>query len=326
MSSLMHGTYQQHIKPASPAEPATTQTFWPSPPTTEHLPTHLLRRRCTCAAHHSSGAGAGGGAISKKRSRKCIFPTRAIPRGAAAALSGRQKRREGIIKLDVFAAYLASPDRLLFDRHARARDLSMWRERHAELDHAKKADAAAGVTAKRSRTAAAGGSSSSSSSAAAAAVSVAPLGKRKRGRPPRKSTTTTSASASASSSSAPAARPVEFREAAGAPPPLLAALVTPTDPDTTKGAPHVTWNKGDALHIPANSPGYDLLSREELRTCRTLRLVPESYLKIKAILLGAREQRGAFKKRDAQKWCRIDVNKTGKLYDWFSALGWLLPI
>ncbi|KAJ3144654.1 Transcriptional adapter ada2 [Geranomyces variabilis] len=306
MSSTMHSSSYQHIKIAS-LEPV-AQTFWPSPPTTEHLPEHLLRR-CTCAHH-------GGGGISKKRSRKCIFPTRAIPRGAAAALSGRQKRREGIIKLDVFATYLASPDRLLFDRRARARDLSMWRERHAELEHAKTDTGVS--TSGRGRTAA---------SSSSAAVSVAPLGKRKRGRPPRKFTTSSTSSSSAST------RPVEFREptsssvtaAAGAPAPLLSALVTPTDPETTKGAPHVTWNKGDALHIPANSPGYDLLSREEVRTCRTLRLVPESYLKIKAILLGAREQRGAFKKRDAQKWCRIDVNKTGKLYDWFSALGWLLP-
>ncbi|KAJ3161311.1 Transcriptional adapter ada2 [Geranomyces michiganensis] len=302
------------IKTAAAAPATLEQTFWPSPPTTEHLPPHLLRR-CTCAHH-------GGGGISKKRSRKCIFPTRAIPRGAAAALSGRQKRREGIIKLDVFTAYLASPDRLLFDRRARARDLSMWRERHAEGEHGAAAAGAEAGTASGRRAAA---------SSLASSTPAVTLGKRKRGRPPRKYATTTTISSPSTSSSSSAARPVEFRgnpspsTTAGAPAPSLAALVTPTDPESTKGAPHVTWNKGDALHIPASSPGYDLLSREELRTCRTLRLVPESYLKIKAILLGAREQRGAFKKRDAQKWCRIDVNKTGKLYDWFSAIGWLLP-
>ncbi|KAJ2639572.1 hypothetical protein IW137_003528 [Coemansia sp. RSA 1287] len=32
---------------------------------------------------------------------------------------------------------------------------------------------------------------------------------------------------------------------------------------------------------------------------------------------------GTFKKRDAQRLCRIDVNKTSKIYEWFVSMGWL---
>ncbi|KAI9103196.1 Homeodomain-like protein [Phlyctochytrium arcticum] len=94
---------------------------------------------------------------------------------------------------------------------------------------------------------------------------------------------------------------------------------------STKGAPIVTWTKGDPLPLTPDMPHYADLTPEELVVCSTLRLLPESYLKIKNILLGAKAEKGTFKKRDAQKWCRVDVNKTGKLYDWFLALGWLDP-
>ncbi|KAJ2585682.1 hypothetical protein EV177_009903, partial [Coemansia sp. RSA 1804] len=32
---------------------------------------------------------------------------------------------------------------------------------------------------------------------------------------------------------------------------------------------------------------------------------------------------GSFKKRDAQRLCRIDVNKTSKIYEWYVSMGWL---
>ncbi|KAI8851819.1 hypothetical protein BC829DRAFT_386093, partial [Chytridium lagenaria] len=47
------------------------------------------------------------------------------------------------------------------------------------------------------------------------------------------------------------------------------------------------------------------------------------YLSIKQHLLSARYQFGTFKKREAQRLCRVDVNKTGKIFDWFVARGWL---
>ncbi|KAJ3299470.1 Transcriptional adapter ada2 [Borealophlyctis nickersoniae] len=77
------------------------------------------------------------------------------------------------------------------------------------------------------------------------------------------------------------------------------------------------------LQIPPTTPSYALLTPDELATCSTLRLMPDAYLKIKETLLTAWKEKGPFKKRDAQKLVRVDVNKTGKIYDWFASLGWL---
>ncbi|KAJ3033778.1 Transcriptional adapter ada2 [Rhizophlyctis rosea] len=85
----------------------------------------------------------------------------------------------------------------------------------------------------------------------------------------------------------------------------------------------VTWTKSVPLHIPPTSPGYDLHNPDEVAACSTLRLMPEVYLKMKDTLLTARRERGPIKKREAQKMLRVDVNKTGKIYDWFVGLGWL---
>jgi hypothetical protein len=41
-----------------------------------------------------------------------------------------------------------------------------------------------------------------------------------------------------------------------------------------------------------------------------------TYFEIKETLLSTVVVRGPYKKRDAQGWFRIDVNKTNKLYDW----------
>lgn len=87
----------------------------------------------------------------------------------------------------------------------------------------------------------------------------------------------------------------------------------------------VTWPKSEPLFIPENAEGYDLLTSDELQTCSILRLAPIQYYKVKETLLMHRDTKGFFRKREAQKLCRIDVNKTGKIYDWFVSLGWLLP-
>ncbi|KND02719.1 uncharacterized protein SPPG_01802 [Spizellomyces punctatus DAOM BR117] len=116
-------------------------------------------------------------------------------------------------------------------------------------------------------------------------------------------------------------KPMTNRFAEGFSPDDMALM--PKTTGTTQGAPVITWTKGEPLLITPATPYYSHLTPEELHTCSTLRLLPETYLKIKETLLTAKAERGPFKKRDAQKWCRVDVNKTGKLYDWFVALGWL---
>lgn len=103
--------------------------------------------------------------------------------------------------------------------------------------------------------------------------------------------------------------------------PELGKYLDPNKFKNTKNAPLVCW-KGHPLSIDPKEPRYDDLTSEELRTCVTLRLRPIHYLHIKETLLKA-SVRGPYKKRDAQGWFRIDVNKTNKVYDWFVTIGWI---
>ncbi|KAJ2845725.1 hypothetical protein IWW36_004665 [Coemansia brasiliensis] len=86
----------------------------------------------------------------------------------------------------------------------------------------------------------------------------------------------------------------------------------------------VKWNKADPINV-TDMPLSDKLARAETHCCSVLRLMPEQYLSIKKLLLkeGLSRQPGTFKKRDAQRLCRIDVNKTSKIYEWFVSMGWL---
>ncbi|KAJ3114098.1 Transcriptional adapter ada2 [Phlyctochytrium bullatum] len=91
----------------------------------------------------------------------------------------------------------------------------------------------------------------------------------------------------------------------------------------TQGAPAVTWPKGGPMTFTSETPMVERLSVEENLLCRTLRLLPEMYLGIKEVVLGATFTRGVFKKKDVRRWFPIDVNKINKLYDWFLDLDWI---
>ncbi|SAM04971.1 hypothetical protein [Absidia glauca] len=98
--------------------------------------------------------------------------------------------------------------------------------------------------------------------------------------------------------------------------------------DSSKKATiRVVW-KGSPLCINA-LPYYDSLHANERSIASTLRLTPEQYLKCKrAMILSAQvfyDHGLPFRKSDAQKVCRIDVNKTSSLWGVFNRLGWLLP-
>lgn len=102
---------------------------------------------------------------------------------------------------------------------------------------------------------------------------------------------------------------------------LIAVDMSPfqiCDPD----AEPVVW-KGQPLPVSEDLPRYSDLNADELIVCETLRLSPAQYLDIKETLLSTIVVRGPYKKRDAQGWFRIDVNKTNKLYDWFVGAGWI---
>ncbi|KAG9307131.1 hypothetical protein G9A89_016959 [Geosiphon pyriformis] len=89
--------------------------------------------------------------------------------------------------------------------------------------------------------------------------------------------------------------------------------------------PKITW-KG----YPANlkgQPHVNLLHRLEAKAASILRMTPLQYLNAKlAILSAAKEYCEAglpFRKVDAQKTVRIDVNKACKLWEFFKEVGWI---
>jgi hypothetical protein len=73
----------------------------------------------------------------------------------------------------------------------------------------------------------------------------------------------------------------------------------------------------------SNAEGVDDLNEEEFNLCSNLRILPAVYFHAKHTLIDNGRTRGFYKKSAAQKMLRIDVNKTGKLYDYFYSKGWL---
>ncbi|KAI9503282.1 hypothetical protein BX070DRAFT_234980 [Coemansia spiralis] len=98
----------------------------------------------------------------------------------------------------------------------------------------------------------------------------------------------------------------------------LAQITPPHERSTVK------WTKADPIDV-VGKPMADKLASAERHCCSVLRILPEQYMAIKYTLLkeGRSRPPGTFKKRDAQRLCRIDVNKTSKIYEWYVAMGWL---
>lgn len=71
--------------------------------------------------------------------------------------------------------------------------------------------------------------------------------------------------------------------------------------------------------------GVDMLSASEKDLCSRLRMYPRPYLIIKETLLSEYARTGILKRRRARELIKIDVNKTGKLYDFFVENGWIKP-
>ncbi|CAG8580688.1 12409_t:CDS:1 [Acaulospora colombiana] len=90
-------------------------------------------------------------------------------------------------------------------------------------------------------------------------------------------------------------------------------------------APEITW-KGQPLSI-AHLPHYDALHPTEAHVVSVLRLTPVQYLTGKYTLVSAAQRYVhralPFKKSDAQKLLRIDVNKASKLWEFFRQVRWI---
>lgn len=71
-------------------------------------------------------------------------------------------------------------------------------------------------------------------------------------------------------------------------------------------------------------PGYEKLTPSERDLCRTVRLVPISYLELKDILVSENKKMGSIKLKTARKILKIDVNKTRRLYDFLVQEGYIV--
>lgn len=69
--------------------------------------------------------------------------------------------------------------------------------------------------------------------------------------------------------------------------------------------------------------GVEVLTASEQALCSALRILPRAYLSIKETILRECERRGGLKRRETRDLIRIDVNKLGKVYDFFVSKGWV---
>ncbi|KAF9434356.1 Transcriptional adapter ada2 [Entomortierella beljakovae] len=88
-----------------------------------------------------------------------------------------------------------------------------------------------------------------------------------------------------------------------------------------KAAP-VVRKPANPLNIK-DAEGIHLLTVPEQALCSSLRIFPKSYLIIKEQLLKEHTRLGGLKRRQARELIKIDVNKTGKIYDFFVEAGWV---
>ncbi|KAK8861484.1 hypothetical protein IAR55_002305 [Kwoniella newhampshirensis] len=107
----------------------------------------------------------------------------------------------------------------------------------------------------------------------------------------------------------------------GTPPPGI-------DPKSREPTPrlpvaHVGRKPPTPLNL-ANAASLDLLSSEEQSLCSSLRVLPKPYLTIKEMYIRENERRkGLLKRRDARKMLKIDVNKSGRIFDFLVSSGML---
>lgn len=111
--------------------------------------------------------------------------------------------------------------------------------------------------------------------------------------------------------------------------PLTSARVTPvsaqveTPPQAAPGSS--SSRKASAPLNISHYDGIELLSEKERHICSILRLYPRLYIEIKDTLIREHLKHGGLKRAQARAAIKIDVNKTSKLYDFFTSAGWIKP-
>lgn len=68
---------------------------------------------------------------------------------------------------------------------------------------------------------------------------------------------------------------------------------------------------------------YDQLSKDEQELCSLVRVVPDSFIAYKKMLMAENNKLGYLRLADARKLIKIDVNKTRVMYDFFFEHGYI---
>lgn len=86
-------------------------------------------------------------------------------------------------------------------------------------------------------------------------------------------------------------------------------------------------NKRRGIFTPieiVGMPGYEKLQTKEMDLCRSVRLVPLSYLELRDTLIAENKKLGYLKLQTARRLLKIDVNKTRRLYDFLAEEGYIM--
>lgn len=92
--------------------------------------------------------------------------------------------------------------------------------------------------------------------------------------------------------------------------------------DKDKDEPKTPRKPPQPLNL-ASAPSLHLLTASEAQLCSTLRILPQPFLVIKSTLIGAFLARGGkLSRRECRTLVKIDVNKLGKVWDFFNEMGY----
>lgn len=75
----------------------------------------------------------------------------------------------------------------------------------------------------------------------------------------------------------------------------------------------------------SSAESVELLNPRERELCAQIRLFPKQYLSIKETLISEYNRRGGLRRLHARSLVKIDVNKTGRVYDYLFSAGWIKP-
>lgn len=107
----------------------------------------------------------------------------------------------------------------------------------------------------------------------------------------------------------------------GTPPPGADSRGVSRDPPVQRVLGHGGRKPPAPLNL-SNAASLDLLTNEEQVLCSQLRVLPKPYLLIKDTYIRENERRkGLLKRRDARKMMKIDVNKSGRIFDFLVSTG-----